>query len=353
MPITHLDIHHLRNIESGRLQFSPCLNVVTGLNASGKTSLLEAIALVVGGKSFRTPRIDQLVQHGEEEMVVVGDYQQGPTSYRVGLARKQRKTQVKLNGAFVTKTTDLVGYLPLFVLTPESHELLDTGPKMRRHYLDWGVFHVEHRYLDAWQRYHRILRQRNASLRQHASTRTILAWNGPLIEEAEQIHDFRQGYLHQLEPHLLGFCQGLLGLDVQLQYHRGWDGDTAMVLQLADNMDKDRQRGFTSIGPHRADLKLKHAGKTVQSVFSRGQQKLLICAMTLAQMSVLEKDSLVLVDDLPAELDPVKRQTLMDALKSIGAQVFVTATETGLIQAATWEDKKLFHVEHGDVQEMI
>ena len=353
MPIECLDIHHLRNIESSRLQFSSSLNVITGLNASGKTSLLEAIALVVAGKSFRTPRIDQLVQHGKDEMRVMGEYQQGSTRYRVGLARQQRKTQVKLNGAFVTKTTDLVGYLPLFVLTPESHELLDTGPKMRRHYLDWGVFHVEHRYLDSWQRYHRILRQRNASLRQQARTSAILAWNGPLIEEAEQIHAFRQAYIQQLEPHLFGFCERLLGLEVQLQYQRGWDDGSDLEQQLAMNLEKDRQRGFTNIGPHRADLKLKHVGKTVQSVFSRGQQKLLICAMTLAQMSALDKNHLVLVDDLPAELDPVKRQTLMAAFKATGAQIVVTATEETLIQAPDWPDKKLFHVEHGKVQEVI
>ena len=149
MPIDRLDIQHLRNIESARLEFSPGLNLITGLNASGKTSLLEAIALVVAGKSFRTPRIAQLVQHGQNEMVLLGEYHQGSQSYRVGLSRRQRKTQVKLNGAFVTRTTDLVGYLPLFVLTPESHQLLDSGPKMRRQYLDWGVFHVEPPYTSA------------------------------------------------------------------------------------------------------------------------------------------------------------------------------------------------------------
>jgi DNA replication and repair protein RecF len=88
-------------------------------------------------------------------------------------------------------------------------------------------------------------------------------------------------------------------------------------------------------------------------VFSRGQQKLLICAMTLAQMRVLERNSLILVDDLPAELDPQKRQTLMAALQSTGAQVMVTATDLGLIQINEWENRKMFHVEHGKVREVI
>lgn len=353
MPIDRLDIQHLRNLESARLTFTPGLNLITGLNASGKTSLLEAIALAVTGKSFRTTRIDQLVQHGRDEMLVVGEYRQADQHYRVGLSRCAGKTQVKLNGAFVTRTTDLVDSLPLFVLTPQSHELLDSGPKMRRHYLDWGVFHVEHRYLDAWQRYHRILRQRNATLRQQASARAIQAWDGPLIENAEQIHGFRQGYLDRLQPWLHEYCKNLLGLEVDIRYQAGWDIEVGLGPLLKAQLDKDLNRGFTSMGPHRADLKLKHAGKTVQSVFSRGQQKLLICAMTLAQMRVLERDCLILVDDLPAELDPQKRQALMHALQSTGAQIMVTATESGLIQDDAWPERKMFHVEHGKVREVI
>ena len=353
MPIVRLDIQHCRNIESARLQFSPGLNLITGLNASGKTSLLEAIALVVAGKSFRTPRIEHLVQHGQDEMVLLGEYRQGSESYRVGMSRHHRKTQVKLNGAFVTRTTDLVGYLPLFVLTPESHQLLDSGPKMRRQYLDWGVFHVEHRYLESWQRYHRILRQRNATLRQQSSAATIKAWDSPLVEYALQLHEFRQAYLDRLQPWLHEFCLSLLGLKVDLHYQPGWETDSGLAQNLIEQWDKDLARGFTSLGPHRADLKLKYAGKTVQSVFSRGQQKLLICAMTLAQMRVLERNSLILVDDLPAELDPLKRQTLMEALQSTGAQIMVTATESGLIQVDGWPERKMFHVEHGEVREVV
>lgn len=353
MPIDHLDIQHLRNLESARLAFTSGLNLITGLNASGKTSLLEAIALAVTGKSFRTPRIDQLVQHGSDEMLVVGEYRQADQRYRVGLSRCAGKTQVKLNGAFVNRTTDLVDYLPLFVLTPQSHELLDSGPKMRRHYLDWGVFHVEHRYLDVWQRYHRILRQRNATLRQQASTKAIQAWDSPMIDNAEQIHDFRQRYIDRLQPWLHEYCSNLLGLEVDIRYQAGWNTEVGLAPILQEQLDKDLNRGFTSMGPHRADIKLKHAGKTVQSLFSRGQQKLLICAMTLAQMRVLERDCLILVDDLPAELDPHKRQALMQALRSTGAQIMVTATESGLIQADEWPERKMFHVEHGKVREVV
>jgi DNA replication and repair protein RecF len=145
----------------------------------------------------------------------------------------------------------------------------------------------------------------------------------------------------------------LLGLEVDIRYQPGWDADVGLATVLREQLDKDLQRGFTSMGPHRADIKLKHAGKMVQTLFSRGQQKLLICAMTLAQMRVLGQGCLILVDDLPAELDPQKRQVLMGALRSTGAQIMVTATESGLIQVDDWPERKMFHVEHGKVREVI
>ncbi len=351
MALERLDIQFLRNIESARLSFSPGINVISGLNASGKTSILEAISLVIQGKSFRTPRLNLLVQHGQTEMVVSGHYRQGNQRFQVGIARQEGKTRVKRNGEVVTRTTELVGQLPLFILTPESHELLDSGPKMRRHYLDWGVFHVEHHYLNHWQRYHRILRQRNTSLRQQASLSTVRAWDSPLVESATEIDQLRTGYIEQLTPKIAQFSEEILGLTPNVIYQPGWKTDLPLAEQLQAAIGKDQQRGFTSLGPHRADLKIHYQGQPVHAVLSRGQQKLLICAMTLAQLSVLNQQCLILVDDLPAELDTVKRATLLESLRGTGAQVVVTATDAGLIDVAGWEEKKMFHVEHGRIQE--
>lgn len=353
MPIEHLEIQHLRNIASARLDFSPTLNVITGLNASGKTSLLEAVSLLVQGKSFRTPRIDQLISHGHFDLMVFGRYRQGAHTFKTGLQRQDKKTLVKVDGQAISKMTEMVGKLPLFILTPESHELLASGPKVRRQFLDWGVFHVEHRYLDQWQRFHRILRQRNSSLRQQASKTTIQAWDAPLVEHAQSVHSYRLKYIERLIERFSPFCQSLLGLDVKIQYRPGWAADKDLRSQLSETFVQDLERGFTQLGPQRADLRFLIDGKSVQTVFSRGQQKLLICALTLAQMSVLQLDTLILVDDLPAELDSHKRQILMESLQKTGAQVLVTATEPNLLKIEAWPDKKLFHVEHGKLMEVV
>jgi len=356
MALQHLEIQHLRNIEQTKLEFSPSVNLIIGPNASGKTSLLEAISLICQGRSFRTTRIDQLIQHQQNGMLLVAHHEQDNEKQIIGLARENRKTRVKINGQAISKTTELAGRIPLFILIPESHELLDSGPKMRRQYLDWGVFHVEHQYLDIWKQYHRILRQRNSALRRNRTKQEIQAWDLPLIEKAELLHRFRQDYIDELSPVLAKYGEQLIDENPQFAYQPGWekkDGSLDLAGQLSEGFSQDQERGFTRLGPHRADIKIKISGKAVQTVFSRGQQKLLICAMTLAQLKLQPVDSILLVDDLPAELDPQRRAILMNALKETGAQVFVTATEPDLIELSGWSEPKMFHVKHGSFQDVV
>jgi len=152
------------------------------------------------------------------------------------------------------------------------------------------------------------------------------------------------------------YGEQLIGENPKFDYQPGWDtkdSSTYFAGQLNEGFVQDQERGFTRLGPHRADIKIKISGKAVQTVFSRGQQKLLICAMTLAQLKLQPADSILLVDDLPAELDPHRREVLMHALKDTGAQVFVTATESGLIELSGWSSSRMFHVKHGSFQDVV
>jgi len=354
MYLHNLEIQQLRNIEHERLHFDPALNLLVGPNASGKTSLLEAVSLLTLGRSFRTPRIDELQTHHRSHLLVVGLFQQNGNTTRIGLRREGRKTQVKKDGQNISRTTDMLGQVSLHVMTPESHEILDKGPKLRRRYLDWGVFHVKPAYLTCWQRYHRGLRQRNNSLRHREPRSQIQAWDRPLIQEAEQLHQYRADYIHDLTPALTQYGQTLLDTELKFEYRAGWDIEQGSLgEQLLASLQQDLERGYTRLGPHRADLSIRHANEPVLNVFSRGQQKLLVCVMTLAQALRDDKPGLILVDDLPAELDPIRRGRLMTALQETGAQVFVTATEPGLISTEGWASHKVFHVEHGKFREMV
>jgi DNA replication and repair protein RecF len=354
MPLETFRIEHLRNISHSELCFSPGLNLITGANASGKTSLLEGIALLVQGRSFRTPRVDQLVQHNTLELNLFGSIRVGQVLHALGLTRKHKVTQVKLDGAMLNRSTDLIELQPLHVITPESHELLDQGPKIRRQFLDWGVFHVKPGYLDCWRRYHRILRQRNHVLRTGGSAQSVQAWDGPLLLEAQQLDAFRTAYVQTLSPYLARFGQQLLEMEIEFTYRKGWSRESgSLEVQLKSDLARDRDRGFTQSGPHRADISVRSGGVAVKEVLSRGQQKLLICAMYLAQVTQSPIPGILLIDDLPAELDPTRRSRLLEAAANTGAQVFVTATEASLIPTAGWQHEKVFHVEHGEFREVV
>jgi len=354
MALETLNITLLRNISQAALHFSPGVNLISGANASGKTSLLEAIALLCQGRSFRTHRLDQLIQHHASQMLVVGRLRSQQRLHTLGFARENKKTQVKLDGRPLIRSTDLVNLQTLHVITPESHEILDQGPKMRRQYLDWGVFHVKPDYLQSWQRYHRVLRQRNHELRRGAGRQAIQAWDKPLLSEAMSLHQQRVEYLTSLAPALTRFGQDLLGMEVEFRYRPGWSKNSeSYQAQLQQDLELDRERGFTQSGPHRADISLQANSMPVKQVFSRGQQKLLICVMTLAQVANDAQPGILLIDDLPAELDPQRREALMAAVASTGVQLFVTATEPTLIPLAAWGVQKVFHVEHGEVHEVV
>jgi DNA replication and repair protein RecF len=354
MPLESLKIENLRNISKAELRFSLGMNVIAGENASGKTSLLEAIALAVQGRSFRTPRIDHLIRHQSSGLTLVGTIRDAKQLHTLGLARQNKTTQVKLDGKTLSRSTDLIELQSLHVITPESHEILDQGPKMRRQYLDWGVFHVKHDYLACWQRYHRVLRQRNHVLRTGGSAQEVQAWDSSFLAEAGKLDSYRIAYLKELTPRLIEYGAKLLDMKLEFNYRPGWNTEGgSLAAELRSTFNRDQERGFTQSGPHRADLSVKSGGKGIKEVFSRGQQKLLICAMYLAQATLSPKSGILLIDDLPAELDPSRRKCLLEATATTNSQLFVTATEIEQIPIQGWTERKVFHVEHGEFHEVV
>lgn len=241
------------------------------------------------------------------------------------------------------------------MITPQVNSLLEQGPKMRRRFLDWGVFHVKHDYLQDWRAFHRVLQQRNASLRQRLGKQQVCAWDKALLDAAEKITRCREEYLCALTPLLEEYCNTLLGQTPELIYQHGWPADHDLATALQESFPRDQERGFTSHGPHRAELVLKFNGVTAQDVLSRGQLKLFISAMQLAQVAHLAREHdqqcVILVDDLASELDRSRRSALLDLLADTKAQVFITVTEASLLEISPDQEHKVFHVEHGQIRE--
>lgn len=362
MQVASLDISGFRNLRRLNLSCAASLNLLIGPNASGKTSILEALYFLGRGRSFRTPQPRELIQTGGDFFRVVAtlsghDGQRTP----IGVERSARELTVRIGGAPTRSLADLARRVPVLLLNPDSHRLLEDGPQGRRRFMDWGLFHAEPGFLEAWQRYSAALRHRNAALRASAPDRVVDAWNGELLQAAQILDRLRETFCkalkNALEP-LVGLT--LPGIRVEVDYRRGWPleplkQDFGEWLRVG--RDQDRQQGYTRLGPHRANFNVRIDGRSPAEALSRGQQKLLIIALMLAQAELYRlhvgDPCILLIDDLPAELDPANRTRVMQSLAAFDSQLFVTAIEPALLDAAPWREARTFHLAHGALSKMV
>jgi DNA replication and repair protein RecF len=354
MRLTRVTAQNLRILAAVALEPGPGLNLVVGANASGKTSLLEAIYLLGRGRPLRPRHGDRLIRDGCDQLQVSGEIELDSGRRRpIGVARGAAGLQMRLDGQQVRSALELATALPLQYIHPDIHQLVQSGPGLRRQFLDRGVFHVEHDFLETWRRYQRTLRQRNAALKEGAHA---CAWDGELALQGERLDSMRVRYLEGLAPFLRANAAALLGRDdVAVGYRRGWSASQPLATVLADAAAVDRRQGFTGRGAHRCDFALTLGGVAIQERISRGQQKLLLCALQLAQAQLQRQRTgsagLLLIDDLPAELDTDHRARLLDTVVALNTQVLVTATDLALLDhaGAQGAPPRVFHVEHGVV----
>ena len=353
MPIQHFTAQNFRCLENIELEADPQYNLIYGQNASGKTSVLEAIAYLGRGKSFRGASTTDLVRHGEKEFVLFGEVSDGARTAKVGVRNSNEGLETRVDGQKEGGSAALAAALPIQIIDPDIHELVAGPPDQRRRYLDWIAFHVEHGYLEAWRRFRRALKQRNAALRSGSSGQALEGWNTEFAELAALVDAGRRSALEIAIDALGEVGAELLGSEVGFEYRAGWNEEQGLLAALQDSVERDRQHGSTQYGPHRADLKLSYDERRAKKLVSRGQQKLLACAMILAAaetaQTALERPLLLLLDDPGAELDRNALGRLMHRVVGLGSQVIATSLEpeTPLFPAAA----KTFHVEHGQLRE--
>ncbi len=357
MGLLSFEVTDFRNIQQCKLGFSPGLNLVTGKNAAGKTSLLEAIYCLGRVRSFRASASGQPIRYGQAAYRLVGRVSQGEgRSLPIGIERKAAGLRVHLDGQPIKRLSELAGHFPVQILSADTPTILNGGPRYRRQALDWALFHVEHAYRDIWQRYNRALRQRNAALRAQFAAAGIRAWDAELLEAGQQMHRFRTTYFESLKPLLVEEIKSLLpGVGVSVRYQPGWPANTDLSEVFVNALEKDRARGYTRFGPHRADFSLLVDDHSVSAHCSRGQQKALTVGFLLAQVKLQHHRAVpmgaFLLDDISSELDDEHRRRILCALRELDTQVFVTAINDAAIDADDWADARMFHVEHGDIRE--
>ncbi len=357
MQLLELRIKDLRCIQQAELRLAPGINLITGANGAGKTSVIEAIHLMGYGRSFRGRVGDGMIRSGATQCeVFIRWLENRPGERHAGLLHAGNAWQAKLNGENTTSLIELCAEIPIVTFEPGSHELIGGGAEHRRRYLDWGLFHVEPEFVQQWRRYARALKQRNTLLKTQAGPSLLAPWEREMAASGETISRYRSHYLEQLDMQLNDTVAKYLPElgRAQLNFQPGWKrADLSLQDALTLSRARDLQTGSTSVGPHRADWRVHYEMLPNKETLSRGQEKLtaLACVMAQAENYAHKKNEwpVICMDDLASELDIEHQEQVLDHLAATQTQVILTATESPAIlgkQIRTWAR---FHVKHGHV----
>ncbi len=355
MRLSQLQIKNFRNLE--KIQLTPVseVNLILGDNASGKTSLLESIYYLSHIRSFRTQHVTDLILRQSPYLQLVAQIETSDQQIiPLGIRRSRNKSEIRVNKQPVKRVSEIAAQFPVLAIHPDSYKLITGSPSQRRQYLDWGVFHVEHGFFQAWQRFKKSLMQRNAALKSKQKFDVCQLWNKEINNTAHYIDQLRQQYFEKLKPYFNELTQQFFINDsVDIGYKRGWPVDMDLSELLEVNLQKERLKGYTYYGPHRAEVTIKVNGQSAQTCISRGQQKTLVALMRLSQAmqftEATNNSCVLLYDDLAAELDANHRDKILTVLSKMNIQLFLTAIEKQQIDLSAWQVKKTFHVEHGNL----
>ena len=343
-----LEVEGLRCLQQARLELHSHVNLVTGTNGAGKTSLLEAIYLLGRGRSFRTRHTERLIGHDADRLTIFGRTDE-PNFATLGLRYdRELGLHARVSGRDAKSLAELSAAFPVQIVDPGIHRLVEEGPAYRRRWLDWGVFHVEPGFVEAWTEHARTLKQRNAALRVGADPSP---WDPELVRLGTTLSVARARTMGLLEPYWRQTLKALLGEPVSLAYYQGWSRDRSLAESLAMHRVQDLDRGSTGLGAHRFDVQLTMDGRTAREVLSRGQQKLLGAALALAMARLAgsggRRPPTLLLDDPAAELDRAHTDALVSEIRTLRGQLVVTALHPE--EARFGDPDRAFHVEQGRV----
>jgi DNA replication and repair protein RecF len=352
--IEKLKIENLRNISYADITPHKKINIILGSNGAGKTTLLESIYILARARSFRQYNTSSLIQENREQLNLFSQLQTSTNQRnRIGLQKSKKKTEIRKDGNSLRKLSELAKTIPLIFITPNIQRVIEEKPEHRRRLLNWGLFHVEHTYGDLAYRYKKILLQRNNSLR--GSKEQIHVWDRQLIQIGEELDQMMEKYSviwNQALQHMIETTQ--ISKPISLTLKKGWKDGETFEAALERCSKVDRERGFTSCGPHRSDLRLLHDGNQIRGIFSRGEAKVTAIIMLLSQTKLISELTgecpILLADDLHSELDKRRYDALLNLIDAMNLQSFITTLSFDSKETILSPDAyQVFHVEHGEI----
>ncbi len=345
MLLNRLRLENFRIYSQVAVEFREGVNVLYGANGSGKTSILEAIYYLALIRSFRTRQDRNLVQKGKEMFRIEGflETPQG-SHFKTHIAFSLREGKVlSLNGERVTRFIEYIGTIPVVLIAPTDLTISQSGPQMRRRFIDIMLSQSNKLYLNNLKEYKRALKHRNLLLQQESPDIGQLAsWEALLARYGAQIIEKRRETIALLSDWVQALYQGLSATTdkVKMVYQTAvkelsGDIENQLLHLLQQNRQRDRVLGSTSIGPHRDDVLFLLNGMPFRQVGSQGEHKTLIIALKLAEFRYLQQmhqqPPILLFDDIFGELDATRIQAMLARLTEIG-QVFVTTTSKNFFE---------------------
>ncbi|MES9992570.1 MAG: DNA replication/repair protein RecF [Candidatus Thiodiazotropha sp.] len=352
MHIDYLSIENLRNIKFAELSPNRNINIVVGKNGAGKTSILESIYLLARARSFRQKTRGRLINEKADKLNLFARLETSDnTKHKIGLEQRSNQITIRKDGENLQKLSFLAKALPLTIITPNIQRVVEEEPEHRRRMINWGMFHVEHGYGDLVRNYKKALLQRNNALR--GSRDQIKVWDGQIIDLGSAIHQRMLAYTSQWNESLSQMVDSLdMIKPITLELKKGWKENLTFSEALERNLKLDQERGFSSCGPHRSDIRILQNGVSVKHQFSRGEAKIVAVLMLLSQTRITQlstgESPVLLVDDLHSELDSERYEKIVSLIYGQGLQSFITTLNRGNLEnIPDAGDCTMFHVEHG------
>jgi DNA replication and repair protein RecF len=356
-----------RNLADERVELGPSTTVLYGPNGQGKTNFLEACYFVSTLRPLRAQKLSELIRIGGEEAALVRGRFELPGGVReveVEAGREGRSARV--DGKAVRDPDELFGGVATVAFTPDDLQVVKGGPEGRRRLLDRAAQNRHPAHLTDARQYLRALRSRNELLRQKAEADLIASFDEPVARLGAAVRRRREQVLAELAPHAqkafaevargeapLALAYLAAGRDADELAEGGSSLETRLLEALRRRLPRDRERGYTSVGPHADDLALLLGGRSARTYGSQGQSRAIVLAFKIGEIENLRaaqgRAPLLLLDDVSSELDPSRNAFLMQYLGGLDGKVVLTTTDPKLVAKSAGREAVFHAVDSGRI----
>ncbi len=346
MFIKNIKVENFRNYENELIEFNKNINIIYGNNAQGKTNIIEAIFFSALGKSFRTSKEKQVIMKEKDFFKIHTEFQKKDREGYIDLFLGDDKS-ISVNGVKLNKLSELLGNINIVIFSPEDINLLKDESAVRRKFLDMMISQLRKNYIYNLNNYKKNLEQKNNYLKSRNISDAMLdVYDEKLAEYSENVYQYRNEFIEKIKEKIKEIHSNITDEDISIVYKTDCESKEKCLEKLKKNREKDKYRGFSSVGCHRDDFKILINGDEVDIYGSQGQNRTAILSLKMAELEVINDEigeyPILLLDDFMSELD---QERITNFLKSINnIQVIITCTEK-----IDLENSTNFYVNNGKI----